>query len=200
MIIRNLVLIRDATSLNKSAQIVQKWPKKNSIIAKISWFFASFGVWHAAYVHSQRHVTCPMSQIGSNVITCNLLLLGDANSLRRVLKWVKMGNLDQNGAFWHVLVCCKAYVHPQRNVTHPMSHIGHTVIMCNLEVIGDATSLNTSAKMVQKGPINVNNYEDVMVLCLISGWARSLCSTSTLCNLSNVTNRTQCDNMQLGSF
>ena len=39
----------------------------------------------------------------------------------RVLIWVKMGNHPQTGPFAHYLVCCKAYVHPQRNVTHSMS-------------------------------------------------------------------------------
>ena len=79
------------------------------------------------------------------MIICNLVLFEDSTSLRRVLKWVKMGNHCPNGPFWHFVVCCKAYVHPQYNVTHPMSQLEQNVITCKLVRIGDASTLITSA-------------------------------------------------------
>ena len=54
--------------------------------------------------------------------------------------------------FGHFLVLCKGYVHPQRNVTRPTSQKGHKVKIFNLVRNGDATSLHTSAQMVQKWP------------------------------------------------
>ena len=52
--------------------------------------------------------------------------------------------------------------------------------------------------MVQKWSKNLQHCEDLMVFCLISGLAHSLCASATPCNLSNVTTRTQCDGMPLG--
>ena len=72
------------------------------------------------------------------------------------------------------------------------------MIIFNLARIGDATSLHTTAQMVQKWPKNLQNCEDFMVFCLILGLTRSLCASPTPCNVSNVTNRSQRDNMQLG--
>ena len=67
----------------------------------------------------------------------------------RVLKWVPMGNQPQDGPFLHVLVWCKAYVHPQRHPTPHMSEKGHNLKICNLVRIREAASLHTSVQMVQ---------------------------------------------------
>ena len=69
------------------------------------------------------------------------------------------------------------------------------MVRCNLVLIQHATILHTSAQMVKKWPKNLQNSEDFMVFCLILGFARSLCASPTPCNLSNVPNMTQCDNM-----
>ena len=58
------------------------------------------------------------------------------------------------------------------------------MIMFNLVHIGDATSLHTSAPMVQKWPKNLQDGEDFMVVCLLLGLARSLCASPTPCNVS----------------
>ena len=130
---------------------VLKWFKngpQTCKIAQISWFFASFWVWHAAYVHAQRRAACPMSRRGPNVITCNLVRIGDATSQHTSTQMrKKKGNQPQDGRFWHFSVCCKTYVHREHHVTQ----MGHNVIACNFACIGDATSPHTSAQMVQNG-------------------------------------------------
>ena len=70
------------------------------------------------------------------------------------------------------------------------------MIICNLLLIVDATSLHTSAQMVQRWPEELQSCEDVMVLCLIFGSAGSPCASPMKCDQSNVTNRTQGDKMK----
>ena len=73
-----------ALGMQLAAIRVLKWPKngpKTSKIAQISWLFASFGVWHTAYVHPQRHITCSLLHIGPNVIICYFACIGDGTSL-----------------------------------------------------------------------------------------------------------------------
>ena len=129
VIISNMGRIANANSLHTSAQIVQQWPKALQI-AKISWFFVSLWVWHAAYVHLQSHVSYPMPQKGPNVV------------------------------------------------------------ILNSSRIGDATSLRTDGK-------NQQSPSKIPTLALF-GVLHGLCASPTQCNSFNVTNRTQCDNVQLG--
>ena len=180
---------------------VHKWSKKGpktSNIANVSWYLASGWVWHAAYVHPQHHVTCPMSHKGPSVRICNLACIGDAPSLHTSPQVGKKWELSLKMAHFGTFLCvARPMCIPQRNVTHTMSRIEPNVIRCNLDCIDDATSLHTSAQIVQKGPRNPQHREDFMVCCLILCLARSLCASPTPCNLSNATTRTDCDNIQL---
>ena len=74
------------------------------------------------------------------------------------------------------------------------------MIICNLVRIRNATSLHTRAPMAQKKGQKTSEIAKLSwFFCLILGLARSLCAFPTPCNFCKVTNRTQCDNMQLGS-
>ena len=88
-----------------------------------------------------------------------------------------MGNQPEDRPFWRFLVCCKGYVHPERHLPHPISRLGRNVVICNLVRIQHATSLHTSAQMVQKWPKNLQHCEYFMVFCLNLALARSLCAS-----------------------
>ena len=52
---------------------------------------------------------------------CNLVCIADATSLHTSTQMGKNGQSALNICpFWHYFVCCKNYLHPQRNITHPM--------------------------------------------------------------------------------
>ena len=115
---------------------------------------------------------CNLSNVTNrtHVVICSFALFGDSTSLRKVLKWVKMSHQPEKGAFWHFVVCCQAYVHCQQNVTHPLSQIGHNVVTCNLVRIGDATSLNKRAQMVEKWPKSLQIAKILWPFALFRVW------------------------------